>query len=340
MVSWHLNYYFFGRGTPISAGVYINDVCNYKCTMCDIRMKEEPTVYPREVQERDIDVLSKMGLIYYSISGGEPTLVKDLSERLAYAAKKIPYVHLVTNGSTMTVDLAKRLGQTGMQEISVSIDGLEEFHNIMRGVPNAFEKAWNALHLLVQYAPKVEIVVNSILTPYNLDSLRGLKKKLSVNFPKVYIKYLPETQHELFLNHGQKSFSCEGMESATFAQIEVFLAEAIKDPKIVNSSSFLRKILSYFSGEKDLLGKQKKCLYPYFSLQFNAQGAAYPCLAGCHSEEIQTENNLQAYIDSAAFLKLQNKLETCKKCRGNMMLCYYEPRLNFPLHNLVLEMFR
>ena len=180
ILGWHLNYYLFGRGTPLSAGVYINDVCNYKCLMCDIRMKDQATVYRCEDQKRDIDSLSKMGVIYYSVSGGEPTLVKDLPERLAYAASKIPYVHLVTNGSTMTKDLAKRLGKTGIQEISVSLDGLQEFHNTMRGVENSFEKSWNAVGLLHQHAPRIEIVINSILTPYNLDSLRALRKKILV----------------------------------------------------------------------------------------------------------------------------------------------------------------
>jgi MoaA/NifB/PqqE/SkfB family radical SAM enzyme len=204
ILGWHLKYYLLGRGTPLSAGVYINDVCNYKCLMCNIRMKEHATVYPRKAQEKDIDALSKMGLIYYSISGGEPTLVKDLPERLAYAANKIPYVHLVTNGSTMTKDLARSLNETGIQEISISLDGLDEFHNMIRGVENSFNKAWNALKLLHQFAPRVEVVVNSILTPYNLDSLRGLRKKILETFPDIYSKYLPLTQHELFLNSNQK----------------------------------------------------------------------------------------------------------------------------------------
>jgi MoaA/NifB/PqqE/SkfB family radical SAM enzyme len=82
-----------------------------------------------------------MGLVYYSISEGEPTLVKDLPERLAYAANKIPYVHLVTNGSTMTKDLARCLNEKGIQEISISLDGLEEFHNTIRGVENSSNKA-------------------------------------------------------------------------------------------------------------------------------------------------------------------------------------------------------
>lgn len=340
MVAWHLNYYLLGRGTPVSAGVYINDVCNYKCIMCDIRMKDHPVVYPRDAQEKDIDALASLGVIYYSISGGEPTLVRDLPERLAYAVSKLPYVHLVTNGSTMTADLARRLGDTGVQEISVSIDGLGEFHNLMRGVSNAFDKAWKTLHLLHQHAPNVDVVVNSILTPYNLESLRSLRKLLAENFPEIYSKYLPQTHHELFLNPSQKSFSLDGKIPASLTEIEVFIDEAIQDPKVVNSTLFLRKAVQYFAGEKDVLAEQQKCLYPYFSMQFDARGGAFPCLTGCNPNEHQQGQDLKSYVDSPSFRQLQNKLKTCEKCRGNMMLCYYEPRLNFPLHNLIGEIFR
>ena len=267
MVNWHLNYYLLGRGTPIAAGVYINDVCNYRCTMCDIRMKERPAVYPREAQERDIDALSRMGVIYYSISGGEPTLVKDLPERLAYAGKKLPYVHLVTNGSTMTVDLAKRLGATGIQEISVSLDGLEGFHNQMRGVSNAFEKGWNAIHLLRTHASKVDVVINSILTPYNLDSLRGLRKKLAETFPGIYSKYLPLTYHELFLNAKKNTFFLEGQEPASLKEIKKFIEEAIVDPKIINSTQFLRRVVHFFNGSENVLPEQKSALIP--TIRFN-----------------------------------------------------------------------
>ena len=340
MVNWHLKYYIFGRGTPVSAGVYINDVCNYHCMMCDIRMKESPIIYPREAQERDIDALSRIGVIYYSISGGEPTLVKDLPERLAYASKKLPYVHLVTNGSTMTADLAKRLGDTGIQEISISLDGLESFHNQMRGVSNAFEKGWKAINLLQTYAPKVDVVVNSILTPYNLDSLRGLRKKLEGTFPEIYSKYLPLTYHELFLNAEKNTFFLEGQESASFEEIKEFIEEAILDPKIVNSSQFLRRAVHFFGGSKDVLSEQRKCIYPYYSIQFDASGDPTPCLTGCQPSSAAIGTDLKNYIQSSGYRGLQKKLESCEKCRGSMMLCYYEPRLNFPLHQLLLSSFR
>lgn len=339
MIGWHVRYYLFGRGTPLSAGVYINDVCNYRCAMCDIRMSKEPIIYPREAQERDIDSLARMGVVYYSISGGEPTLVRDLPERLAYAVKKIPYVHVVTNGSTMTKDLACKLADTGIQEISVSIDGTEEFNNKLRGIPNAFAKAWNALALLREHAPEVDIVVNSILTPYNLNSLRDLSKRIDCTYPGVHLKYLPLTFHELFLTAERDSLPLDE-KPAPLSEIKSFIESALADPKVVNSPIFLHRAILYFSGQQDVLPEQKRCLYPYYSIQFDSRGAAYPCLTGtCKNDGRNDGEDLEEYVSSERFRQTQKKLEECEKCRGSMMLCYYEPRLNFPLHTFLLGKF-
>lgn len=331
-----------GRGTPLSAGVYIIDVCNYKCQMCDIRMKDSWVVYPREAQEKHIDALSQLGVIYYSVSGGEPTLVPDLPERLAYAAKRIPYVHLVTNGSTMTQELATRLGAAGIKEISISLDGMEEFHNISRGIPNAFKKAWHALDLISTYASDVQVVINSVLTPSNIQSLRDLQSSLDTNFPQVYQKYLPLTFHELFLNQNKNSIEWP-QEPASSEELKQFITEAIANPKVVNSKIFLKKAYLYLTGQEDIVPEQKRCLYPYHAIEFDVNGRAHPCITGCkqHGQsELENGTNLKDFVLSENYLNLQKKLERCEKCRGSMMLCYFEPRLNFPIHNLIQGMFK
>ena len=339
MVQWHFNYYLLGQGTPISAGVYIIDSCNYKCRMCDIRLKDNPAIYPRKIQERDIDALSQLGVIYYSISGGEPTLVPDLPERLAYAAKKIPYVHLVTNGSTMTKGLAKKLGETGVSEISISIDGMEEFQNAVRGVSNAYDKAWNALGLLSENAPNVKVVVNSILSQNNLASLRELRTSLNNEFPKILRKYLPLTHHQLFLTAEREMTELPGKKTS-LGDLEKFIKEAIEDPKVVNSKVFLQKAFLFLSGQEDVLVEQKQCLYPYHAIEFNAKGHAYPCITGSNEGEGGGYKNLKKYILSSEYRHRQQRLKSCDKCQGTMMLCYYEPRLNFPLHHLISGFFK
>ncbi|HNX69327.1 MAG TPA: radical SAM protein [Candidatus Omnitrophota bacterium] len=335
MLRWHAAYYLSGRGFPVSAGVYITDACNSRCLMCDIWKNREKHVYPREAQERAIDDLAKLGCYYYSLSGGEPTLVEDLPARLAYAAKKIPYVHLVTNGFSMNTSLAQALGASGVKEISISIDGTEDFHNTLRGIPQAFQKAWNALELLRAHAPRVLLVVNSLVTPYNLDSLRALSKRLEIFKENVYQKLLPYSAHDLFGKKDPACFSVFG-EGAALPEIERFLDEAAKNPKIVNSRVFLNKAKSYFGGERNILPEQKYCLYPCHSIEFDCHGSAYPCFTGMNFKcGIPAGTDLVKTLRSPAYQASQKKLRDCTRCHGQMPLCYYEPRLNFPVTHLL-----
>jgi len=343
MIQWHFNYYFFGKGTPVSAGLYITDSCNYFCKMCDIRMQEDPAVIPLEIFQKHVDSLGRMGVLYFSVSGGEPTLVRDLVDRLDYAKKKIPYVHLVTNGSTMTRDLATRLGSTGLNEVSISVDGMEDFHNSVRGVGNAFTKAWNAIGLLQSHAPNIQIVVNSLLTHNNLESLRMLRKEMDAHYPNVLQKFLPITKHQLFLTQDRTSNIIPGV-PASGADLKSFIHEAIDSPKTVNSSLFLKKAYLYLMGQEDVLSEFKRCLYPYHAIEFDYKGNPYPCITGTkHYQQEGSDwsgENLEKLIDSVAYRALQKDLEGCQECKGSMMLCYYEPRLSFPIHNLVGSIFR
>ena len=111
------------------------------------------------------------------------------------------------------------------------------------------------------------------------------------------------------------------------------------DPKIVNSAQFLRRAILFFKGSKNVLPEQKKCAYPYYSIQFDAHGRSSPCLTGYPPSGTTGDSKLTTYIQSSSFKKLQKKLESCEKCHGSMMLCYYEPRLNFPLHQLLRNSF-
>ncbi|SVD82819.1 uncharacterized protein METZ01_LOCUS435673, partial [marine metagenome] len=138
----------------------------------------------------------------------------------------------------------------------------------------------------------------------------------------------------------KNTFFLEGEEPASVEEIKEFIEEAILDSKVVNSSQFLRRAVHFFYGSKDVLPEQKKCTYAYYSIQFDAYGRPTPCLTGCPPSSTAIDTELVNYVQSPSYRGLQKKLESCEKCRGSMMLCYYEPRLNFPLHQLLLSSFR
>src|SRR5690606_22552327 len=77
-----------------------------------------------------------------TISGGEPTLRKDLVEivRGIKQAQSFVYVAMVTNGSLMTRELAEQLFAAGLSQLNFSVDFPDERHDVGRGLPGNLEK--------------------------------------------------------------------------------------------------------------------------------------------------------------------------------------------------------
>ena len=117
--------------------------CNLKCVHCyshskDLDYKGEMST---EEAKRFIDGLAEFGVPVLLFSGGEPLLRKDLFELIAYTRGKGIRAVISTNGTLITEDTAKKLGDAGLSYVGVSIDGLKTIHDKFRGVDGAFEKA-------------------------------------------------------------------------------------------------------------------------------------------------------------------------------------------------------
>ena len=82
------------------------------------------------------------------LSGGEPLMRADLAD----CGRRIRTLGfpwgLVSNGLLMSDQKADELLKAGMRTATVSLDGLEEDHNWMRGVPGAFSHASAAIRKL------------------------------------------------------------------------------------------------------------------------------------------------------------------------------------------------
>src|SRR4030042_23016 len=201
--SWHFSYYFLKKARPIACGIYVTNRCNLRCQMCNIWRNPQEETIPLASYKKIIDDLKNLGCYYVSLSGGEPLLVSDLDERLIYSKKKIPYLHMVTNGFLLDDAWAKRLAGIGINEVSISLDGLEEKHDAIRGIKGSFTQAWKAIHNLKKYAPKITIVVNSIISPNNISDLYEISRLVRKN--NLLHKFQPHNDHPVFDNQKDES---------------------------------------------------------------------------------------------------------------------------------------
>ena len=77
-----------------------------------------------------------------AFSGGEPLMRKDFFEIAEYAHEKGLYLSLATNGTLITRDIAKKLKESGIEYVEISIDGKDaSTHDGFRGVQGMFERS-------------------------------------------------------------------------------------------------------------------------------------------------------------------------------------------------------
>lgn len=187
--------------------------CNLSClhcgSACGPNQKVEGELKTEEIKKalqsisRDFQV-SKITL---AITGGEPLIRKDVFKVIKYATELGFNCGMVTNGTLVTKEVAKRLKEAGIKSITVSLDGQEKEHEYLRGKGN-YEKAVAGLkNLVAQKFPLCEIItcvnrenIKKLEDIYELVRCLGVKEwRLFMISPIGRAKEMPS----LFLTAGQ-----------------------------------------------------------------------------------------------------------------------------------------
>jgi len=166
----------------------LTSACNERCfhcgSNCSVPGKDELTADEfkkilDQVKE-DFDI-SKLLLC---ITGGEPLIRRDFFDIMSYA-KDLGYRWGMTSNATLiTRDVAKRLADCGMRTISVSIDGLPETHDKLRGMNRAYELAMQGIQNLIDEDVFDSVQITTVLNHGNineLDELFGIMKGIDID---------------------------------------------------------------------------------------------------------------------------------------------------------------
>jgi len=163
--------------------LFTTSKCNLSCSACffhdnlnksnDLSLSE----YKKIAQS-----LKKTSILL--LSGGEPFLNKDLVEICSSFIKnsKIDSLIIPTNG-TLKKEIIENVGillknfpQTALT-VNISLDGMVDYHDKIRGARGVFEKAIETikeLSGLKKIYPNLQTVVNSVIQKNNLEELKKL----------------------------------------------------------------------------------------------------------------------------------------------------------------------
>lgn len=127
----------------------------------------------------------KRDSILVSITGGEPLLRSDLADCGLRLRQNGFRWGIVTNGYAYNETTHYKLLAAGMGSITLSIDGLEATHNWLRNNPQSFQKAMDALNLIVT-SQRLNYDVVTCVHQRNIHELEAIKQHLIAHKVKAW----------------------------------------------------------------------------------------------------------------------------------------------------------
>ena len=119
---------------------------------------------------RLLDQIAEVGQPIVILTGGEPLLRPDIFEIARYGTDKGLRMVMAPNGTLITDDNARQMAESGIQRISISLDGAtKERHDSFRGVDGAYEGALRGIAAAKKAG--IEFQINTTISKLNYDQI-------------------------------------------------------------------------------------------------------------------------------------------------------------------------
>jgi len=201
---------------PLNVVISASYRCNSRCLTCNVwragqagtcQGGQEEAAGDLSLEELDCIFRSLgHGPYYLTFSGGEPFLRQDLVEIVssAYrhcqpAAITIPTNGLLPDRVPGYVEAILRNAPRAQVIINLSLDGLGEEHDRIRGVPGNWDRAMRTLQGLraLQRTPNFVLGIHTVVSRFNVERLPEIARGLMALEPDSYITEVAEERVEL-----------------------------------------------------------------------------------------------------------------------------------------------
>lgn len=149
--------------------------CNAGCYHCGSNCTAgSPDGLPREMYLkvlREVKEAMDISWVQICVTGGEPLLRADFFELMAEVKRLGYHWGMTTNGTLIDKRVAEKLAGTGMSTVAVSIDGIEQTHNRLRGQANGYAKSMAGIQHMIDTKAFKHIQVTTVVNHENIGEL-------------------------------------------------------------------------------------------------------------------------------------------------------------------------
>ncbi|HAE83858.1 MAG TPA: radical SAM protein, partial [Ktedonobacter sp.] len=191
---------------PMNLTISVSYRCNSRCKTCNVWQRPNDDF---TIEEYDKTFASVGRAAYwFTFSGGEPTLRKDLPEMVesAYRHCRPGIINIPTNGIQDKIIPARiervlQAAPTSDVIVNLSLDGIGEKHDSVRGVKGNFERAmrtYAGLKALKGRYKNFTLGVHTVISNFNVDEFENIYQFVHNEMkPDSFISEIAEERVEL-----------------------------------------------------------------------------------------------------------------------------------------------
>ncbi len=264
----------------LNGTVIVTYRCNARCSMCN---RYKAPSKPEE--EISIETIKKLPKMYFTnITGGEPFIRTDIKDIVRELYKKSDRIVISTNGffTDRIVDLCKEFPQIG---IRISIEGLENTNNEIRGLENGYQKGYQTLKTLREMG-MTDVGFGMTVQDKNAPDLVPLYKlsdEMGMEFATASL------QNSFDFVEAKNIIKDRPMVAKNFENLVNELL-ASKSPKKWFRAYFNHGLINYIYGQKRLL----PCDMSFDTFFIDPYGDVMPC-NGTKDKEVMGNLNRQSW---------------------------------------------
>ena len=214
------------RYSPFLAQLVIIRRCNLSCSYCSEYDKVSEPV-PTEVLAERLRKLKSLGTFGISLTGGEPTLHPQLPD-LIRKCRKLGFFRtgMISNGFFLRPELIEALNEAGLQEMQISIDGVQANDTTQKVLANLKKR----LQWLREYA-RFRVIVSGVLgacPPREAEEVLAFAKQMGF-VPRVLLIHDNEGQLKLGSEEAKMFEKILGQLPKTFVDFSTYRKRLVRD---------------------------------------------------------------------------------------------------------------
>ena len=163
--------------------IQITRDCNQDCRFCSNPPSGRGDLEFEKVKKL-VDSYIKKDYEEVILTGGEPTLHKDLPKIISYCKKNNFPARIITNGQKIAdEEYLRKLIDAGLKNIHLSIYSHTEVQNRLTNNKDSLQKIRESLDNLSEF--NIDLNINTVINKKNADHLSDLVKFLINNYPSI-----------------------------------------------------------------------------------------------------------------------------------------------------------